>query len=612
MSELLKNNQQVMKCWNYEKNKNIDLNNLKSKSSKKVWWICDKCNCEWEMTVAHRTSGQGCPYCSGHKVFAGKNDIFTTHPYLKQEWDYQKNTLNPLELSHGCCKYAYWQCEKGHSYKMRIDHRCSNHGCPYCAGAKILKGYNDLESWAKKNNPQILKKWHYQKNKKDMSDYSKGSREKVWWICDICGYEYKNIIQYEVVNINCPKCSKRNQTSFPEQAIYYYVKKIFEDAINGYKNDDISELDIYIPSIKTGIEYDGERWHKKNKANTSDKVKYNACKKAGIKLIRFMENYDISVHNFDEAYKSSYNCDLSIFNEEIKLFIKKYSNNIDIDIIRDSNEIKKLYFTNISMKSLEKQFPEIANEWDYEKNKPILPSMVTAKTNEQYYFKCDKGHSYKMSVEKKTRRNYKCPYCSNKRILEGYNDLATTHPYILEEWDYEKNIVLPSEIRYGYNKKVWWICKKCKKSFCSSPASRIINNNGCKYCNGGVSKKVNQYDINGKYLETYESCAMAGKKYNISHSNISRSCLTGMLCNNFQWRYLNDINNNFDNIGPYKKKSRSKKIAQYSIDGKLIKIFDSLTKAAEESGAKSISDVCKGKRQTSGGFKWKYYNDEKE
>lgn len=52
-------------------------------------------------------------------------------------------------------------------------------------------------------------------------------------------------------------------SSFPEQAIYYYLKKHFPDAINGDRECLAGkELDIYIPSCKFAIEYDGQTWHK--------------------------------------------------------------------------------------------------------------------------------------------------------------------------------------------------------------------------------------------------------------------------------------------------------------------------------------------------------------
>ena len=85
----------------------------------------------------------------------------------------------------------------------------------------------------------------------------------------------------------CPKCHSGRQTSFAEQATFYYVKKLFPDAINRYTADFLGrmELDIYIPSIKYAIEYDGEAWHKKTAIHGEEK-KYQLCKENAIKLIR--------------------------------------------------------------------------------------------------------------------------------------------------------------------------------------------------------------------------------------------------------------------------------------------------------------------------------------
>ena len=52
-----------------------------------------------------------------------------------------------------------------------------------------------------------------------------------------------------------PICNLRVQTSFPEQATFFYVHKLYSDAINKYKPVFLGsmELDIYIPSIHTEL-----------------------------------------------------------------------------------------------------------------------------------------------------------------------------------------------------------------------------------------------------------------------------------------------------------------------------------------------------------------------
>ena len=68
---------------------------------------------------------------------------------------------------------------------------------------------------------------------------------------------------------------KESQLNKEYQFNFHFNRK---DTIN-------SELDIYIPSIKLAIEYDGEAWHKNNTIKREER-KYQLCKENGIKLIR--------------------------------------------------------------------------------------------------------------------------------------------------------------------------------------------------------------------------------------------------------------------------------------------------------------------------------------
>lgn len=64
MSNLLKDNKELMKEYYFEKNKDVDLDNLKPFSSKKVWWKCSKCFYEWQAKIYNRsTLNRGCPNC---------------------------------------------------------------------------------------------------------------------------------------------------------------------------------------------------------------------------------------------------------------------------------------------------------------------------------------------------------------------------------------------------------------------------------------------------------------------------------------------------------------------------------------------------------------------
>ena len=50
----------------------------------------------------------------------------------------------------------------------------------------------------------------------------------------------------------------------------------------------------------------------------------------------------------------------------------------------------------------------------------------------------------------------------------------------------------------------------------------------------------------------------------------------------------------------------TKKVAQYDLEGNLIRVYDSVTEARNITGATHLSECDKGKRKTDKGFIWKY------
>ena len=69
-----------------------------------------------------------------------------------------------------------------------------------------------------------------------------------------------------------------------------------------------------------------------------------------------------------------------------------------------------------------------------------------------------------------------------KKVSIGVDDLATTNPEILKEWNYEKNDILPTSVTKGSSRKVWWICKNCGNEWMATPKNRIKGGTGCPVC----------------------------------------------------------------------------------------------------------------------------------
>ena len=175
-------------------------------SGRKVAWRCDKGHV-WEASVASRVSiGSRCPYCSNRRVLAGYNDLATTHPEVAAQ------LVDPSlasTVTAGSKKVLSWKCERGHVWDAAVSKRVRAHdkehatGCPYCAGKKVLAGFNDLAT----THPDIAAMCV---DPDFARSHSHGSHDVGRWRCE-CGHEWEAEVAYVVMTGGaCPLCSKRS------------------------------------------------------------------------------------------------------------------------------------------------------------------------------------------------------------------------------------------------------------------------------------------------------------------------------------------------------------------------------------------------------------------
>lgn len=489
---------EIAKEWDYKTN-DKGPEEYAPHSNKKVWWICPVGH-SYECTIDHRTGrGQGCAYCSGKRVLAGFNDLKTKEPELVKEWDYEENELTPEQVTVGSNKKVAWICSTcGNKWKAMVNDRAGveRRGCPVCAKQKRIKSF--LDTWLKPGvndlktkRPDLVKEWDYYKNKDVVPEgITFGSDYKAWWICATCGNSWQATVSNRANNNSgCPICSRHKSTSFPEQAMYFYLSKIFPNTVNSYKDIFSSkkmELDLYIPELKTGVEYDGIYWHSTEYAKKKAKEKYDICSKNGVKLIRVSEAVQES---YDDSDMFIYREELTDegLNECIRELISKITDQrIDIDVEQDRAAIMSLYITVLKDKSIAALYPDAVWEWDVEKNHGLTADMVNANSNVKYWWKCKLGHSYKSTPANKLPYGYGCSICSGHIILPGFNDLETKYPEIAKEWDYEQNKPLtPNHCSPGSQRKVWWICPK-GHSYNSQILNRTGGKTNCPICFGKI------------------------------------------------------------------------------------------------------------------------------
>ena len=123
-------------------------------------------------------------------------------------------------------------------------------------------------------------------------------------------------------------------------------------------------------------------------------------------------------------------------------------------------------------------------------------------------------------------------------------------------------------------------------------------------------KRVARYDLNGNYIDSFESAEEAIMKTGIRHI---RSVCTKKrnIAGGYQWRYTD----NTENIAPYCKKTyvaKNRKIVEcYDLKGNFVRTYDSITEAAVDNKVStgSITGALHGRQHSSAGYMWKFSNE---
>ena len=503
---------ELLEEWDYKKN-SFSPKEILPGSHAKVWWICKDCGHEWETTVGERIRGRACPVCSrkrgatrsAYSRVINRGSIESNNPSLLSEWDVIKNTgISPDSLTIGSSKKVWWLCSEGHSWRASAKDR-QTRGCPYCSNKKVLVGFNDLSS----TNPKLAKEWNYEKNGNlTPESVVAGADTKVWWKCEN-GHEWEASIKSRNKR-GCPYCSAERRSSFPEQALLFYLKQCFETVINRDRSQGM-ELDIYIPNIHTGIEYDGQHFHQDVQR---DIAKNDWAVKSNITLIRIREpdcpqllDNRVVVFHRESLSPKSLN---SIIQQVLDYLSVSVEGNIDVD--RDSPNIISQLHIQEKNGSLAKKQPALLSEWNYEKNGILSPYGISFSSMKVVWWKCTKcGYEWRASVNRRNRIDGTgCPNCAGKVVHQGENDLQTKYPVLMIEWDYEKNHIAPSDCLPFSSKKVWWKCTKGHEwqariadrtrgkscPYCSK--KRVISGeNDLKTVFPGIAKEWD-YDSNGE------------------------------------------------------------------------------------------------------------------
>jgi len=237
--------------WDYEMNGVLRPDQVTAFTHKKVWWKCSKGH-SYQMNVADHSDGHGCPYCSGHKLLPGFNDLEIVRPDIAKEWSDRNLPLKPSQISSKIDRSFWWKCSScGYEWKGNVRGRLKGVMCPVCADRKVKARVNDLAF----TDPDIAAEWDNTLNKgRTPEEVSRHSSKRAWWICPH-GHSWNSIIYMRTLEgMTCTECERQfRMFALRLMALYCARSMGLEILIDSDELIGVP-LEVYIPDISLVLE----------------------------------------------------------------------------------------------------------------------------------------------------------------------------------------------------------------------------------------------------------------------------------------------------------------------------------------------------------------------
>jgi hypothetical protein len=129
--------------------------------------------------------------------------------------------------------------------------------------------------------------------------------------------------------------------------------------------------------------------------------------------------------------------------------------------------------------------PELAREWDKERNQPLKPGDVTVGSDRKVSWRCpnDRRHFWLGAISHRAgKARTGCPHCAHKSIFSGAS-LADLKSRIAALWHPTRNGRLtPRDLFPSSGRRVWWKCLNGPDHEWEAAVYAVSNSKGCPFC----------------------------------------------------------------------------------------------------------------------------------
>lgn len=345
------------------------------------------------------------------------------------------------------------------------------------------------------DRPGLLREWHPTKNAPLTPEgITYGSKRSVWWKCEK-GHEWRAIVYTRIDGSGCPYCAGKR--AWPGENDLATLRPDLAAQWHPTNNRDMTPADVMEGSHYKAwwICGKGHEWQAIVKSRA---IGGTGCPVCANRRLAPGENDLAATHpELARQWHPSRNGGLTPHDVAAgtrrKVWWRCDRGHAWQAIVaaRAGNGSGCPYCTGRMVipgeNDLASQFPEIAAQWHPARNGTLTPECVTPYSNKKVWWRCSLGHEYTAIVGARAVSSSDCPYCAGRKVLPGFNDLATLEPEIAAQWHPTLNGSLTAEmVTVGAHRKVWWECPSGHvwKSMIYSRAGP--QKCGCPVCAGRV------------------------------------------------------------------------------------------------------------------------------
>lgn len=471
------------------------------------YWLCDLGHVERTPPKLRRrqSGGNGCVTCGGRRVEEGVNDLQTTHPDTAAQWDELKNSalgLGPTQVSAGSERRAWWRCPNGHSWQAIIKSRAhGKRGCPACiAWATSQVEVQVRCELAAVGVPVVVKdRWRVGKHRMQL---------------DIVVPDWSLVIEYDGYRWHKAQDNRERDLlkSRRLEAAGWTVVRV-RDRLEplGVNDVRVCEADGVLPTVKALLRRLGELgmhtdqfgdylrgdslWAAQQAVREYQRVLSKSLASERPELARQLDpdlNNGVSAKTIHPGTNARYwwRCPACQHQWPAAVSARVGSSARPGTGCPQCGRAARGKKRSLAVpgQSLADHFPDLAREWDAEKNAAIeglYSDQVKPFSVKKAWWICPAHqHSYRASIASRTNVGTGCPYCTNRRVLAGFNDLATTHPDLARDWNLEANRaefgVDATGVTAGSNTRAHWRCHACGRRWQARIYSRMQGRSRCK------------------------------------------------------------------------------------------------------------------------------------